>query len=71
MGCLKAQKLEVQTYHEGDVLACRYICLAGSLEDDHVSNNSADECFQYLPQQHVSMMLYVDFSPRINENEVD
>ena len=40
------------------------------LEDEHVSSNAANRWQQLLHQQHVSVVLSVDFSFRFNEDEV-
>jgi len=40
------------------------------LEDKHVSNNAVDHWQQFLHQQlHFSVILSVDFSVRLNEND--
>jgi len=41
------------------------------LEDKHVSSNAADRWQQFLHQQHVSIILPVDFSLMFNKNEAD
>jgi len=40
------------------------------LEDKHVSSNAADRWLQLLRQQHVSIILPVDFCSKLNEDEL-
>ena len=40
------------------------------LEDKHVPSNDTDHWHQLLHQQHLSVILPVDFSVRFNENEL-